>query len=154
MASFNKVILMGRLTAAPELKQTPNGVSICRFSIAVDRRWAKEGDEKKADFFNIVAWRQTAEFVCKYFTKGSAILIDGALQTDSWTDQNGQKHYTTDIAASEVSFCESKKNSENASPSNNQNGSQGKIEPYADVTALYNAAPRFEAVADDGTLPF
>lgn len=112
MASFNKVILMGRLTAAPELKQTPNGVSICRFSIAVDRRWAKDGDEKKADFFNIVAWRQTAEFVCKYFTKGSAILIDGALQTDSWTDQNGQKHYTTDIVASEVSFCESKKNSE------------------------------------------
>lgn len=155
MASFNKVILMGRLTAAPELKQTPNGVSICRFSIAVDRRWAKEGDEKKADFFNIVAWRQTAEFVCKYFTKGSAILIDGALQTDSWVDQNGQKHYTTDIVASEVSFCESKKNSEAASPSNNQNGSQGKIEPYADVTALYhNTTPRFEAVADDGTLPF
>lgn len=155
MASFNKVILMGRLTAAPELKQTPNGVSICRFSIAVDRRWAKEGDEKKADFFNIVAWRQTAEFVCKYFTKGSAILIDGALQTDSWTDQNGQKHYTTDIVASEVSFCESKKNSENASPSNNQNGSQGKIEPYADVTPLYhNTASSFEAVADDGNLPF
>ena len=113
MASFNKVILMGRLTAAPELKQTGNGVSVTSFTLAVDRKYNKDA-EKKADFITVVAWRQTAEFICKYFGKGSAILICGELQTRSWTDDAGKKHYATEVMASEVSFAESKKSSEAA----------------------------------------
>ena len=92
MASFNKVILMGRLVAAPELKTTPAGLPVTSFVLAVDRKYSKDG-EKKADFITIVAWRQTAEFVCKYFGKGSAIIICGEIQTRSWTDDAGKKRY-------------------------------------------------------------
>lgn len=107
MASFNKVILIGNLTAAPELKKTPSGVSVTSFSIAVNRRFAKDG-QQQTDFINIVAWRQTAEFVARYFNKGKPILICGQLQTRSWTDQNGQKHYTTEVVADEAAFVENK----------------------------------------------
>lgn len=115
MASFNKVILMGRLVAAPELKHTGSGLSVTSFVLAVDRKYNKEG-EKKTDFITIVAWRQTAEFICKYFSKGSAIVICGELQTRSWTDDAGRKRYATEVMAHEVSFAESKKNSEAAAP--------------------------------------
>ena len=111
MASLNKVILMGRLVAAPELKRTSSGLSVTSFVLAVDRKYNKEG-EKKTDFITIVAWRQTAEFICKYFNKGSAIVICGELQTRSWTDDAGKKHYATEVMANEVSFAESKKSSE------------------------------------------
>lgn len=111
MASFNKVILMGRLVAAPELKTTPGGLPVTSFTLAVDRKYQKDG-ERKADFPTIVAWRQTAEFICKYFTKGSAIIICGELQTRSWTDDAGKKRYATEVLANEVNFVESKKNSE------------------------------------------
>ena len=111
MASFNKVILMGRLVAAPELKTTPAGLPVTSFVLAVDRKYSKDG-EKKADFITIVAWRQTAEFVCKYVGKGSAIIICGELQTRSWTDDAGKKRYATEVLANEVNFVESKKNSE------------------------------------------
>ena len=107
MVSFNKVILIGNLTAAPELKKTPSGVSVTSFSIAVNRRFAKDG-QQQTDFINIVAWRQTAEFVARYFNKGKPILICGQLQTRSWTDQNGQKHYTTEVVAEEAAFVENK----------------------------------------------
>lgn len=116
MASFNKVILMGRLVAAPELKTTPAGLPVTSFVLAVDRKYSKDG-EKKADFITIVAWRQTAEFVCKYFGKGSAIIICGELQTRSWTDNDGKKRYATEVMASEVTFAESKKNSEGGTAS-------------------------------------
>ena len=90
MPSFNKVILVGNLTADPELKQTPSGVSVCRFSIAVQRRFGRnEQGQTTADFFNIVAWRQSADFVSRYFTKGRAILVCGQIQNDNWTDQQG-----------------------------------------------------------------
>lgn len=151
MASFNKVILMGRLSADPELKQTTSGVSVCRFTIAVDRRYTKE--EKQADFINVVAWRQTAEFVCKYFAKGSAILVCGELQTRSWTDDQNNKRYATEVVAGEVTFCEAKNNSEGNSYSNNSNASQSKNEAPAYLPDAY-AAPMFEEVADDGNLPF
>ena len=78
---MNKVILMGRLTADPELKTTPSGVSVASFSIAVDRRYAKQGEERQTDFINIVCWRQKAEFVCKYFVKGQLIALEGSIQT-------------------------------------------------------------------------
>lgn len=109
--AFNKVILMGRLTANPELKQTQSGIAVTSFSLAVDRK-GKTGEDKVCDFIPIVAWRQTAEFICKYFKKGSAILVCGELQTRSWTDNNGNKRSTTEVVAGEVSFCEAKKESE------------------------------------------
>ena len=153
MASFNEVILMGRLTAPPELKQTQNGNLVTSFSVAVDRRYAQAGGQKQTDFINVTAWRNTAEFVCNYFTKGQAMLIRGELQTRSWTDQNGQKRYTTDVKANEVFFCEPKRDSESNNTYANQNAAQGKYEPPAYVPDAYTQ-PNFETVQDDGDLPF
>lgn len=102
---FNRIILMGRLTKDPELKTTQSGVTMCRFSIAVDRAYSKQGEEKQTDFFDITAWRQTAEFVCKWFSKGRMILVEGKLQNNNYTDQNGVKQYRNAIIADSVSFC-------------------------------------------------
>ncbi|MBP3437178.1 MAG: single-stranded DNA-binding protein [Clostridia bacterium] len=107
MASLNKVILIGHLTADPELKQTPSGVSVTSFSIGISRRYAK-GEQAQTDFINIVAWRSTAEFITKYFRKGNVICICGSLQTRNFTDQRGNKHYVTEVAAEEASFVEKK----------------------------------------------
>lgn len=145
MASFNKVILMGRLVAAPELKQTGSGTAVTSFSLAVDRRYNKEG-EKKADFITIVAWRQTAEFICKYFLKGSAILVCGELQTRSWQDADGKNRYITEVVASEVSFAESKKNSEANSLPAEENATEGDFGAYT--------VEDFEVIDDDLGLPF
>ncbi len=101
---YNRIILMGRLTKDPELKTTQSGVTMCRFSIAVDRAYSK-GQEKQTDFFDITAWRNTAEFVSKYFTKGRMILVDGKLQNNNYTDQNGVKQYRNAIIADNVAFC-------------------------------------------------
>lgn len=101
---FNKMILMGRIVADPELKTTPQGVNVCTFRIAVDRRFQKQGEEKKSDFFNIVAWRQTGEFVQKYFGKGRMILVEGEMQTRQYTDKSGNQATWYEIAAERVSF--------------------------------------------------
>lgn len=143
--NFNKVILGGRLTAAPELKQTQSGVPVCSFSIAVNRR-AKEGEERVADFFNVTAWRQTAELVSKYFTKGSSILVVGTLQNRSWTDQNGVKHYATDVIAYEVTFVDSRGESAAA-----QADQAGFVPPAYTAPA---EAPKFEEIKQDDDLPF
>lgn len=104
---LNNVVLMGRLTKDPELKQTPQGVSVVTFSLAVDRNYGRT-EEKQTDFINIIAWRNTADFVSKYFTKGQLVAVRGRLQTRTWQDQNGQKRYATDVVADEVFFAESK----------------------------------------------
>lgn len=143
--NFNKIMLGGRLTSAPELKQTQSGVPVCSFSIAVNRR-AKAGEERVADFFNVTAWRATAELVHKYFNKGSSILVVGTLQNRSWTDQNGQKHFATDIVADEVSFVDSR--GESAAAQADQVGF---------VPQAYTApseAPKFEEIKQDDDLPF
>ena len=137
MASLNKVILIGHMTADPELKQTPSGVSVCSFSIGVNRRFAKDGDQK-TDFINIVAWRNTAEFVARYFKKGSAICICGSIQTRSWTGNNGNKRYATEVIADEASFVENKKES-----SSDDLGYSAPAE-----------APKFEELSADDDLPF
>lgn len=105
---MNKAILVGRLTADPELKATANGVSVCSFTVAVNRRFARAGEERKADFINCVAWRQTAEFICNYFAKGRMIGLVGSIQTRDWTDADGRKRYATEIIADEAYFTESK----------------------------------------------
>lgn len=110
---MNKVILMGRLTRDPEVRYTQgSNLTVANFSIAVNRRFRKEGDTETADFFNIVAWNKTGEFVGKYFKKGQQVLVSGRLQNRNWTDQQGVKHYATDVIADEVEFADSKKNSD------------------------------------------
>lgn len=106
---FNKMILMGRLVADPELKTTPQGVTVCTFRIAVDRRFQKQGEEKKSDFFNIVAWRQTGEFVQKYFAKGRMILVEGEMNTRPYTDKNGNQATWYEVIADHVSFTGEKR---------------------------------------------
>lgn len=101
---YNRIILMGRLTKDPELKTTQSGIAMCRFSIAVDRAYSK-GTEKQTDFIDITAWRQTAEFVAKYFKRGRMILVEGKLQNNHYTDQNGVKHYQNVVIADSVAFC-------------------------------------------------
>ncbi len=113
--NVNKSILGGRLTADVELKQTASGISACTFTIAVNRRYSKDG-QQEADFINCQAWRQSAEFVSKYFKKGSSILIVGAIQTRSWTDNNGQKRYATEVVADEAYFVDGKNDTERAEP--------------------------------------
>lgn len=141
MASFNKVILIGNMTADPELKQTQSALSVSTFSIAVNRRFSKEG-EQACDFINIVAWRQQAEFVCKYFKKGQAILVCGQLQTRTWTDNQGQKRYATEVVADEVSFV-----------GNSSSTTEAKSEPYM-PTAYTSNNQNFEEIPNDGSLPF
>ena len=147
--NFNKVILGGRLTADPELKQTPNGVAVVSFSIAVNRR-ARSGEQPVADFFNVTAWRGTAEIVSRYFHKGSSICVVGSIQNRSWTDQNGQKRYATDIIADEVQFVDSRSEGSNGA------SSQGAYTPDA-YTPSYSSsgmAPKFEEIKTDDDLPF
>ena len=106
---LNKVILMGRLTRDIELRSTPQGTSTCSFSLAVNRNFVREGEERKADFINCVAWRQTAEFISKYFSKGSLMALEGSIQTRSWEDDDGKTRYATEVIVSQVYFAESKK---------------------------------------------
>lgn len=101
---MNKVILMGRLTRDPEMRQTSGNIPVCSFSVAVDRRFKGQDGERKADFINVVAWRQQAEFVSRYFTKGKGIAVVGSIQTRSWEDQQGQKRYQTEVIADEIYF--------------------------------------------------
>lgn len=107
---MNKVILIGRLTKTPELRYTTSNTAVCQFSIAVDRKYKSEG-QPTADFINIVAWRSTAEFVSKYFNKGSRIAIVGQIQTRNYEATDGRKVYVTEVIADEVEFCESRKDS-------------------------------------------
>lgn len=102
---LNVVAIQGRLTHGPELKTTPNGVSVCSFRIACERSYSSKGEERKADFFTITAWRQTAEFVCKYFQKGSMIAVEGRLQTRQYQDQQGSNRTVVEVVADNVSFC-------------------------------------------------
>ena len=106
---MNKVILMGRLTRDPELRHTQSDVPVASFSLAVDRGYSRRDDsQQNVDFINIVAWRQQAEFVTRYFRKGSSICVVGTIQNRTWTDTNGQKRYATDIIAEEVQFVDSR----------------------------------------------
>ena len=147
MASFNKVILIGNLVEDPEIRQTPTGVPVTNFRIAVSRSYKRNEGGQDADFINIVAWRQTAEFVKRYFNKGKSILVCGSLQSRTWTDNNNQKRYTLEVVADEVSFVDRKSDSTQAAVSGNTFS-----EP-----APYSAAREdisFEEMSTDDDLPF
>lgn len=140
MANFNlnKVILGGRLTADPELKMTPNGVPVCSFSIAINRRFATD----QVDFINCLTWRNQAEFLCKYFRKGSSVCLVGSIQVRNWTDQNGQKRYVTEVLADEVNFVDSKSDNEQKS---------GNTAPAPQYD---QEAPTFTEISLDEEVPF
>ncbi|MBO5338087.1 MAG: single-stranded DNA-binding protein [Clostridia bacterium] len=139
MANFNlnKAILGGRLTADPELKQTPQGVPVVSFSIAVNRK----GKDASTDFINCVAWRQTADFICRFFKKGSSICVSGSIQTRNWTDNQNNKRQATEVVVDEAFFVDTK----------GENSQGGFDEPAAFQTTQ---APKFEEVASDDELPF
>ena len=104
----NCAVIMGRLVADPELRTTGSGISVTSFTVAVDRRFNRQGEERQADFIDVIAWRQTAEFICKYFRKGSMIAIQGYIQTRMYEDKNGNKRKAVELVADNVSFCGSK----------------------------------------------
>jgi single-strand DNA-binding protein len=112
---MNKVILMGRLTRDPELRNTTSQIPVASFTIAIDRKFKNAAGEKQADFINCVAWRQTAEFIAKYFHKGSKIIVDGSLQSRSWDGDDGKKHSATEVVVENAEFADSKP-SDNQSP--------------------------------------
>jgi single-strand DNA-binding protein len=135
--NLNKVILGGRLTTDVELKTTTSGVSVCSFTLAINRKFQKEG-EQQTDFINCVAWRGTAEFISKYFRKGSSLCIVGNIQTRTWADQNNQKRYATEVIVDEATFVDSK--------SDNGQAQSGGYVP--------DAQPNFAEVAQDDDLSF
>lgn len=148
--NFNQAILAGRLTADPELKTTQSGISVTQFTVAVSRPKPKEGDAQ-TDFISCVAWRERADFVAKFFRKGSAIMIVGQIQTRSWTDDNGQKRYATEVLVDNARFVDSKADSAQNAQNQPQTGGgtqQGNYTPEA-----YNP-PKFEELNGDDDLPF
>ena len=134
---LNHITIHGRLTANPELKQTQSGVSVCNFTVAVDRSY-KNGEEKQADFFTVVCWRGLADMVAKYFTKGKEIIVSGEMQSRKWQDNEGNNRIAWEIMANGVDFCGSKSDGGNSAPtfSTNENSTE------------------FEEVDDDSSLPF
>lgn len=175
---MNKVILMGRLTADPELRQTQTGISSCRFTVAVTRNFAdKNTGERQADFITCVAWRQTAEFVSRYFNKGSMICVEGTLRTGSYQDRNHPDvtHYTMEVFVDNVEFTGSKRESGTGAPNysapqnnynnnyNNNNGYQAPPQQQAapvqqpaqnNDSMSYGSLSDFEEILSDGDVPF
>ena len=146
---MNKVILMGRLTRDPELSYTTTtNTAVCKFTLAVNRRFAKATDEIKADFFPVVTWAKTAEFCSKYFRKGQLVGVIGRVETRNWTDQEGKKHYITEGIGEEAYFAESKK-SENSGFFENTNNSEGANNESNSQNDSFYALDE-----DDDDLPF
>ena len=152
--NFNKVMLGGRLTADPELKQTQSGIPVVTFTLAVNRRFQSRSNDaaggQQADFISLVAWRQTAEFISKYFKKGSALCVTGSIQTRSWQDQQGQRRYATEVVVDEAMFVDSR----------NETGAAGGYTPDAygapapSFATPDAGAPNFEELKADDDLPF
>ena len=131
---LNSTILMGRLTAAPELKTTNNNISVCAFTVAVDRAYQAQGQERQTDFINCVAWRNNADFISRYFTKGQMIAIQGSIQTRNYEDKNGNKRTAVEVIVDRASFCGSK--NENAS-----NNAQADISSPDEADAINDDLP-------------
>lgn len=150
---LNRITLMGRLTRDPELRRTQSGTAVTSFSLAVDRDFKGQNGEKETDFIDIVAWRSTAEFVSKYFTKGRMAVVEGRLQIRDWTDREGQKRRSAEVIADNVYFGDSKHDGA-STPTNNQAASQ----PPADDFPGYGGGGKEDGFAEigdeDGELPF
>lgn len=141
---MNKAILMGRLTRDPEMRTTSSNISVCTFTLAIDRKFKNAAGEKQADFIQIVAWRQLAEFCSKYFHKGSRMLVTGTIQSRSWDDTEGKRHSVTEVVADDIEFVDTKK-------------SEGSYESAAPSQTTAPAAASdgfFPGPDDDTALPF
>ena len=136
---LNCLVIMGRLTADPELRTTPSGTSVTSFTVAVDRNYCKQGEERQTDFIPAVAWRQTADFIIRYFRKGSLIALQGEIQSRNYTDKNNNKRTAIEMLVNQASFCGEKTNSDN-SPTPTENASGGDFGAFDE--------------ADDDGLPF
>ena len=149
---LNCAVIMGRLVADPELRTTTSGISVISFRVAVDRNFVRSGEERQADFIDVVAWRQTAEFVSRYFRKGSMIAVQGSIQTRNYEDRNGNKRTAVEIVADNVSFCGSKA----------ETGTAGGSARYEEPARPQSSAPAyasgsmgdFSDIQDDDELPF
>ena len=167
---LNVVVLMGRLVADPELRHTPNDVAVTSIRIAVDRNYSRSGAEKQTDFIDVTAWRQTAELICRYFSKGSMIAIQGSLHVDNYTDRDGNKRTRYEVVADNVQFCGGKRESGTyggaAAPAPRQSSYQqpapAASTPAAPAPAAAPASPAyssgdtgdFQPLPDDDDLPF
>ena len=146
---INNVVLMGRLVADPELRTTPNGISVTSFTIAIDRGYARQGEERQTDFIDLVALRQSAEFITRYFQKGSMIAVTGSIQTRNYEDKNGNKRKAVEVLVDRASFCGSKSDTGSAGGSRFDTPSESRGVSYTNVTA-----GDFETIVDDDDLPF
>ena len=135
---LNRIIVMGRMTRDPELRRTNSGTAVASFTVAVDRDFKSQSGEKETDFIDVVAWRNTAEFVCKYFSKGRMAVVEGRLQLRDWTDKDGNKRRSAEIVADSVYFGDSKR----------YGGDAAQSEPQSEPQS------GFSEVEDDGDLPF
>lgn len=146
---LNIVALMGRLTADPELKRTANDIAVTTFTLAVNRSYVRQGEERQTDFINVVAWRQTAEFVCRYFGKGQLMAVDGSIQTRNYTDRDGNKRTAFEVVANNVHFAESK-----GAPGKDSR-SDSVFEPATDVMSFSTGSDEdFQEITSDDDLPF
>ena len=147
---MNQIVIMGRLTRDPELRQTPSGVSVASFTLAVDRSFTpRDGSERQTDFIDIVAWRNTAEFVSKYFVKGQMAAVTGRLQIRDWTDKDGNKRRSAEVVAENVYFTESKRSREASF-----GHTEVKDDYAAGFTTPVESSDFAELGIDDGELPF
>ncbi len=154
---LNVAAIMGRLTADPELRHTPSDVAVTTFTLAVDRSYARQGQERQTDFINVVAWRQTAEFVCKYFTKGQMMAVSGSIQTRNYEDKQGNKRTAFEIVANDVSFTGSKRESGGQqSGYNSPAPSVQKPAAFSEPAPAYSSGSNedFEEILGDDDLPF
>lgn len=137
---LNELIIIGRLTDSPELKQTQSGITTTAFTVAVDRNYTAQGQERQTDFINVIAWRNTAEFICRNFSKGQMIALKGSLRTRSYTDKrySDVKHYVAEMYAEQVYFCGNKPTTQAAVP----------------TQEVINSMECFEDISDSGNLPF
>lgn len=151
---INKVIIQGRLTADPELMQTPSGTALCRISIAVDRGYkSRDTGETQTDFINVTAWRQTAEFIYRYFTKGSMIIAEGSLRNNNYTDSEGVKHYSMNVNAESVHFAGGKSGNKQENTSSENSSDVLSKQSKSTETVQLDDLDGFEVISD-GEVPF
>ena len=151
---LNRVLLMGRLTADPELTQTPNGISVTSFSLAVDRNFTSRGAERQTDFINCVAWRQTAEFISRYFAKGRMMAVEGSLQVRNYVDKNENKRQAVEVVVDQAYFADSKNAAPSSSPAPSYQSAAPAYAPAAPVAFNAGSVEDFQEIDDEDDLPF
>lgn len=155
---MNKAILMGRLTKDPELRTTQNNISVCSFTLAIDRRFKNQQGERETDFIPVVAWRQTAEFAARYFSKGSRMALVGSIQPRSWEDENGERRYITEVIADEIYFADSRRQQDDSYGESSYSNSArpGSFQQPSEPKVSLNIpeGEGFMPEVDDTSLPF